>query len=170
MGCVAGSSSDIAASDQCKHRPSAPIGVPTSSDGWMPGREAHATKAAESRPTRSTKGARCSLPPTRRSSDRMAESSALAFQQSHVSAVVLARAKNLRKATKKRVLDEDDFTDVLDGIIRRDFFPDLAVLDAQHALLDALEAGDQAAATAAHRRLVPNHSGAQAAAASPRAK
>ena len=92
-----------------------------------------------------------------------AESTALAFRAAHVTAVVEARAKQLKQQVNKRVLDEDDFTDALEQIIRRDFFPDLEVLNAQHALLDALEAGDQEAASAAYTRLVPG-------AAPPRAK
>ena len=84
------------------------------------------------------------------------ESAALTFQREQVNKIVVARAKCLREAAKKHVLDEDDFTDALEGIIRRDFFPDIALLDAQHALLDALEAGDQIAASAAYARLVPS--------------
>jgi hypothetical protein len=75
------------------------------------------------------------------------ESAAIAFRQAHVSAVVQARALALKEAAgpRKRVLDEDTYVDAIEHIVRRDFFPDLPRLDAQLALLDALEAGDQEA-------------------------
>ena len=89
-----------------------------------------------------------------------AESSAIAYREAHVASVLSARAIELKKgASNKRVLDEDTFVDALESIIRRDFYPDLPALDAQIALLDALDAGNRAAAQAAYAHLVSLRSG-----------
>ncbi|CAG8542213.1 2945_t:CDS:2 [Acaulospora morrowiae] len=39
---------------------------------------------------------------------------------------------------KQEVLDEDTYTEALSGIIKRDFFPSLLTLEAQHDYVDAL--------------------------------
>lgn len=43
---------------------------------------------------------------------------------------------------KQKVLDEDVYTASIEKIIRRDFFPELSVLEAQAAYLAALEEDD----------------------------
>eukprot|EP00038_Savillea_parva_P026309 m.53090 g.53090 ORF g.53090 m.53090 type:complete len:634 (+) comp7424_c0_seq2:107-2008(+) len=46
---------------------------------------------------------------------------------------------------KQKVLDEDVYTSAIEKIVRRDFFPELSVLEAQAAYLTALEADDNQA-------------------------
>ena len=90
---------------------------------------------------------------------------ALAYREAHVGAVIAQRNRALKLAARqKEILDDDQYVDALEFIIRRDFFPDIARLDAQAALLDALEAGDTAAARTAYDKLVPSATAPAAAA------
>ncbi|KAF8788696.1 Splicing factor ESS-2 like protein [Argiope bruennichi] len=46
------------------------------------------------------------------------------------------------KRKAKKILSEEDYTEQMEKIITRDFFPDLPKLKAQNAYLDAMEKGD----------------------------
>lgn len=52
------------------------------------------------------------------------------------------KAPRSRKRHKLKVLDEDDYVSAIEKIIRRDFFPELPKLEAQHSYLTALENND----------------------------
>ncbi|KAG8927160.1 hypothetical protein FRC02_008429 [Tulasnella sp. 418] len=58
-----------------------------------------------------------------------------------------------RSLNKQIILDEDEYTAGLDYIIRRDFFPSLAPLEATNSYLSALESRDPALIQASVRRL-----------------
>ena len=58
-----------------------------------------------------------------------------------------------QEAGKKRVLEEDVFTDAMAEIIERDFFPSLAILKAQEEVLQAEQTGHQGWIEAAKSKL-----------------
>ena len=54
---------------------------------------------------------------------------------------------------KRKVLDEDDYLDVMESIIQRDFFPDLPRLERQQRWLEALETGNLAHIKSVQRQI-----------------
>ena len=51
------------------------------------------------------------------------------------------------------MLEEDEYLDVMESIIERDFFPDLPKLERQQRWLEALESGDAAHIRAVQRQI-----------------
>ena len=82
------------------------------------------------------------------------ESNAREFQTTIVKKRLQLHARELRRAARREVLDEDEFVDKLDSIIQRDFYPELPRLRSQLELLEALDAGD----TERARRAFAQHS------------
>ncbi|KAI9220394.1 nuclear protein Es2-domain-containing protein [Blastocladiella britannica] len=64
---------------------------------------------------------------------------------------------NIIMSGPPRALDEDSYTATLSAIIERDYFPDLATLRAESALLEAIDAGDRLRARAAQAAVQRAH-------------
>ena len=83
------------------------------------------------------------------------ESNAREFQTTIVKKRLQLHARELRRAARREVLDEDEFVDKLDSIIQRDFYPELPRLRSQLELLEALDAGDTERARRAFAQIAP---------------
>lgn len=68
-------------------------------------------------------------------------------------AVASSSSQPPRSLNRQVVLEEDEYTEALSHIIKRDFFPSLAQLDATNGYLDALKSHDPSLIQASVRRL-----------------
>lgn len=72
----------------------------------------------------------------------MSKKASKAVVQRQEGAVVSASNPCISKRPPKTALDEDEFTDALTTIVRRDFFPDVPKLEAQLEFIEASETND----------------------------
>ncbi|KAK7694867.1 hypothetical protein QCA50_002055 [Cerrena zonata] len=68
-------------------------------------------------------------------------------------AVASSSSQPPRSLNRQVVLEEDEYTEALSHIIKRDFFPSLSHLDATNSYLDALKSNDSSLIQASVRRL-----------------